>query len=247
MRADTKTYLILAAGIALVAAAAFATAVFGAMELRAHPSAAGPSALDKPTYDNDGFPEVDWAAWQEVNPDICAWITIPGTNVDLPVVQASADSPTYYLTHDVYGNYNVYGAVYVDAGCEQGTGSEAPILFGHNMDDGTMFADVAKYTDWGFADEHTRVLIQTPLAKYALGVRSAVIVPGWEESKRTAFTDHQDLESWYGDYLTRADMTLDKNPHLTQAFTLITCSYNRFANERTLVFAAPIDTYEQEK
>ena len=29
----------------------------------------------------DGFPIVDWGYWEEVNPAVIGWVTIPGTNV----------------------------------------------------------------------------------------------------------------------------------------------------------------------
>ena len=50
----------------------------------------------------DGAPTVDWEFWLSVNPDIVAWVSVPGTDIDYPVVQASADDPTFYLDHDVY-------------------------------------------------------------------------------------------------------------------------------------------------
>lgn len=56
-----------------------------------------------------GFPEVDWDYWRSVNPDVIGWVTVPGTNIDSPIVQAHSDDPEYYLHHDVYRKYNVYG------------------------------------------------------------------------------------------------------------------------------------------
>ena len=44
---------------------------------------------------------IDWDYWTHVNPDVVAWIEVPGTAISQPVVQASRDDPTYYLTHDV--------------------------------------------------------------------------------------------------------------------------------------------------
>ena len=53
------------------------------------------------------------------------------------MVQAHADSPTWYLSHDVYGNWNIYGCPYLDADCEEeGFGSQVAYVFAHHMDDG---------------------------------------------------------------------------------------------------------------
>ena len=59
----------------------------------------------------DGFPVVDWEYWLSVNPDIVAWVSVPGTGIDYPVVQASAVDPTFYLDHDVYRGWNPYRCV----------------------------------------------------------------------------------------------------------------------------------------
>lgn len=65
------------------------------------------------SLDPYGFPEVDWEYWKSVNPDVIAWVTVPGTNIDSPIVQAHSSDPEYYLHHDVYGKYNVYGCPYL--------------------------------------------------------------------------------------------------------------------------------------
>ena len=82
---------------------------------------------------DDGFPTVDWAYWQGVNPDVIGWITVPGTTINSPIVQAPTDDPDFYLSHDVYGNYNIYGAIYLDAECaEAGLDSRNAVILGHH-------------------------------------------------------------------------------------------------------------------
>ena len=41
---------------------------------------------------------------QAVNPDIYAWITVPGTVIDYPILQHASDN-TYYLMHNIDGSY----------------------------------------------------------------------------------------------------------------------------------------------
>ena len=42
---------------------------------------------------------IDFASLQAINPDVYAWITIEGTNVDYPVVQRTDDDNYYCLLY----------------------------------------------------------------------------------------------------------------------------------------------------
>ncbi len=87
---------------------------------------------------------IDWAYWLSVNPDVIGWITVPGTGIDMPIVQAGARSPIYYLTHDVYGSWNCHGIPCLSWACAQGglLGSGNALVFGHHLNDGTLFSAV---------------------------------------------------------------------------------------------------------
>lgn len=193
--------------------------------------------------DTDGFPVVDWDYWLSVNPDIVGWVTIPGTEVDQPIVQAPASDPTYYLTHDVFGDYNINGCPYLDASCaDEGLDSQNAVIFGHNMGwNQTMFGDLEYYTDLAFAQEHSRVLLQTPDKKMTLNVQGAAIISGWDQTCRTSFESVQDFDIWYGERFIECTVQLQEpNEELAEQgiITLVTCSYNYWSNERTVVYTA---------
>jgi sortase B len=205
------------------------------------PQARMPSmpALAQPetqTATDDGFPAVDWDYWTSVNPDIVGWVTVPRTAIDYAVVQAPTDSPTYYLDHDVFGRWNPYGCPYVDASCDGLTGF-VTYIFGHNMGFGdTMFSDFADYGNEGYAREHTTILIQTPTERLALSLSAVDVVKGDDPSKRTGFAMQQELSSWYAERFGQADVRIEQRPDATRLLIFVTCSYNYFSNERTLVY-----------
>ena len=121
MKKRTKSRIALAASAVflLSAAAMFAFLLYCRQAAHTPPS---PDAAPKSTVeDGDGFPAVDWDYWQDINPDVIGWVTIPGTTVDSPILQAHGDAPGYYLKHDVYGNYNPAGAIYLDAANSAGS------------------------------------------------------------------------------------------------------------------------------
>lgn len=212
------------------------------------PRTANPTfVLSLPQKAASEWPDVDWDYWQQVNPDVIGWITIPGTSVNHPICQAHADDPDYYLWHDVYREYNIFGALYLDAECEElGLSSPNAVILGHHTngaETAVPFSCIADYKDQGFAAEHAAVLIQTPTARMRYEVRFADIVRGWEPTKRTSFEGEADWRSWYDASRDEAVMTLDGTTEPNQVISLVSCSYNLFRNngkydERTVVFTS---------
>ena len=214
---------------ALVGAAALGLWLFSvhdrAADVDPSPISADASGSDAAS---DGVPTVDWDYWLSVNPDIVAWVSVPGTEIDYPVVQASADDPTFYLDHDVYRGWNPYGCPYLDAACA-GRGIDSPLalMFAHHMNDGSMFSAFASYSDAGFAAEHDEILLQTPEGNARLRVVAVDVVDSNVEHKRLDFATDEELSSWLDELLGRADVAL-----------VCTCSYGRWnGHERTIVYA----------
>lgn len=191
----------------------------------------------------DGFPIVDWGYWEEVNPAVIGWVTIPGTNIDLPIVQGPKDDPDYYLSHDVYKNRNANGCPYLDAECaELGLLSRNSVIFAHHSSNGAMFSELANYSDAGFAAEHPRILLQTPDWKATLTPRMVSIVDASKEPKQVVFQDDAEYAEWWADKRARATLDLDSENVPARTYTFVTCSYTTWSNERTVVYAAPMES-----
>lgn len=170
-------------------------------------------------------PGIDWDYWKSINPDIAAWITIPGTPIDNPIVQAYSEDPTHYLNYDVYDNYNYYGCLYIDA--KSNIEAMNTIIFGHNMGyfDETMFTTLTYYLDPNYLSEHQEVIIQTPDEVYRLKVRAADEISPYGFEKEISFSSKEALQEFYlecfeGAYSKCDDPEVEEVEHL---FTLITC------------------------
>lgn len=92
------------------------------------------------------------------NPDIIGWIKIPGTKIDYPVMW-TPDNPEKYLRADFNGDYALCGLPFVAADCKVSSNADGPdcintLIYGHHMQDGTMFAELVDYEKQEFADEH---------------------------------------------------------------------------------------------
>jgi sortase B len=190
------------------------------------------------TSQDERFSAVDWEYWQSINPDIIGWVSVPDTHINYAVVQAPKENPTYYLDHDIHGNWNPYGCPYVDADCS-GTAGLHTVIFGHNMGfDQSMFSDFSRYSDEAFARAHPEVLFQTPDEQTVLVVSSVCVISGSEQSKRVEFADRDELALWYEGRFLAADLKISNDRDAPYLVSFVTCSYRR-SDERTIAYAQP--------
>lgn len=89
------------------------------------------------------------------NNDFVGWLSIDGTNINYPVMQ-TVDNPDYYLKRGFDKAYSDYGVPYVQENCVLGI-SDNMVIYGHNMKNGSMFADLCKYQDADFHQEHKTI------------------------------------------------------------------------------------------
>lgn len=93
------------------------------------------------------------------NSDFIGWIAIDDTKINYPVMQTK-DKPNYYLNHSFDKKESVYGVPYVAEGCDVDN-SQNIIIYGHNMKDGSMFAELGNYTSKDFYEEHKIIKFDT--------------------------------------------------------------------------------------
>lgn len=75
---------------------------------------------------------IDFASLKETNPDIYAWIEIPDTNVNYPIVQ-SADDDSYYLNHTIDGQEGYPGSIYTEKVNAKDFSDFNTVIYGHDM------------------------------------------------------------------------------------------------------------------
>ena len=93
------------------------------------------------------------------NNDFMGWISIKGTNVNYPVMQ-TPHHPDYYLKKNFDKEYSDYGVPYIEETCAMGISNNI-VIYGHHMNDGTMFADLVKCYDKDYRDEHPLIQFDT--------------------------------------------------------------------------------------
>ena len=82
---------------------------------------------------------IDFAGLQEMNPEIYAWIRIPGTEVDYPIVQRPEDD-AYYLDHTIEGAEGLPGSIYTESLNKKDFTDKNTVIYGHNMKNDTTIS-----------------------------------------------------------------------------------------------------------
>ena len=83
---------------------------------------------------------IDFTALLATNPDTVAWIEIPDTNINYPVVQTTNNET--YLSRTFDGGTSISGTIFLDADNAADFTNVNSILYGHHRYDRTMFADL---------------------------------------------------------------------------------------------------------
>ena len=116
--------------------------------------------------------EMDFEALWEENEDIYAWIYIPGTKVDYPILQHPTDD-TYYLDYNIDGSKGLPGCIYTESVNSKDFSDRHTVIYGHNMKNDTMFGSLHDYEDRAVFDEHQYVYIYMPEQTYVYQIFAA--------------------------------------------------------------------------
>ncbi len=115
---------------------------------------------------------IDWAALKAENEDVYAWLYVPGTLVDYPVLQ-HPDELDYYLNRNMDLSEGYPGCLYTDYINSKDFMDPNTVIYGHNMYDNLMFTTLHWYEGKEFFEEHPYFFIYTPDKNYAYKIFGA--------------------------------------------------------------------------
>ncbi len=133
--------------------------------------------------------QIDVTALQERNPDVLAWIYAPGTKINYPVLQGEDND--YYLNHTWDGWKNSVGSIFMEYRNNPTFMDFNTILYGHNMNDGSMFADVIDFSQEQFAKSHPYIYLVLPGGILRYDVFSAYKAPVDGQTYGLSFNQEQ--------------------------------------------------------
>lgn len=168
---------------------------------------------------------------KELNNDYIGWISIPGTNINYPIVKGTDNS--FYLNHNFLKEESKVGAIFVDCNTNEFEDRNT-IIYGHYMKDGSMFADLHKISSE--SNDTYKVYIATEIKILEYEIFSL-----FKDS--ADINNYQTFWSTTEKYLSFLSMLKEKSIYdyskdimqIDTMLTLSTCDFN-YNNGRLLVY-----------
>lgn len=180
---------------------------------------------------------------QEQNADIKGWIKIEDTQVNYPLLQT--DNNDFYLTHNYKKENSVSGSIFINPNSDLKNKNSNVIIYGHQMDNGSMFGDLHKYKEQSFYEEHSKITITTEDTEADYEIVCVFKSRVFYQDEKDVFRYYQcyefNNEEEYNEYINNCKAiqlydTKQTAKYGEQLITLITCEYSQ-ENGRLVVVA----------
>ena len=201
---------------------------------------ASPTAA--PTMPPAGNTGADLAACQAKNPDFVAWLKIPGTNVNYPVVLS--DDTDYYLTHSFTGKQSKLGTLFSLKKTDYETPGRNIAIYGHHITNTSsgelMFRPLLSYKKQSFYERHSTIYLDSLYHSAAYKIFAVVnLVKGEWDPSTASFASDADFLAFIRQAQARS--LYDTGVEVTAAdriLTLITCDRSYAAADGRLIVLA---------
>ncbi len=182
---------------------------------------------------------IDFNYLHGVNDEIYAWIKIPSTQVDYPIVQSRIDD-NFYLERSIYKQPLKAGSIFTQSHNLTDFSDPVTVIYGHNMRSGQMFANLHFFEDSAFFEQNEFFNIYIPGHILTYRVVSSFRYDNRHIMNSFDFSKSADLEAFQQTVLSpsavvknvRDGITLNSESRLV---VLSTCMSSSQKNSRYLV------------
>ena len=160
----------------------------------------------------------------EENEETVGWITIEGTKIDYPILQAEDNNE--YLQRDFYKNYNILGSIFMDFRNDVSSLGKNTIVYGHRTKNGTMFEGLTDFEDQTFYEKHKTFTFDTLYESYEAEIFAVYNTTTDFYYIQTDFSSEEDFQTLLDEIddrsLIESDVEVGPEDHI---LTLSTCDY----------------------
>lgn len=128
-------------------------------------------AVHTPDPYAEALRNMDFTELRKVNPDILGWIVMPNTIVSYPLVQAADND--FYLYRTWKKSDSIVGSIFMDSLCSPDLSDFHTLIYGHNMNNGSMFGTLKKFKTLEYWKTHQNFMISTDDGVYTYKIFSA--------------------------------------------------------------------------
>ncbi len=192
--------------------------------------------------------KIDFEALQEINPDVYAWISIPGTNIDYPVLQSATEADDYYLNTTINGKQGLPGSIYTEKYNTTSFADPVTVMYGHELKNGTMFSELHNYEDKEFFDNNPYIYIYCPNYTLKYQIFAAVAFDDRYILGNYNFQDPDDFQKYLDELRSSIDGNVNTEVQVSQDTTILTLStcISAYPEQRWLVNGTIVDVYSDQ-
>lgn len=170
----------------------------------------------------------------EINPDVRAWLTVYGTNIDYPVCQNEDESK--YLSKDAKGEYALSGSLFMDAKAAPDFSDFNTFIYGHHMEHDVMFGQISDFLDQGYFEGHRYGNLFAGGANKGLEFMCCLSADAYDDSVyRTGFASDADKQGYLDLLRERATCVRDVEVAPTDRIVLLSTCASETTNGRTIL------------
>lgn len=186
---------------------------------------------EKPVYIDPyagALAAMDFTALREVNSDVLGWILIPGTVISYPLLQG--DDNSYYLNHTWKKWTNVVGSIFLECQNSPDLSDFNTVVYGHRMNNGSMFASLKYYKQQSYWAQHPKVYITDDNGAHCYEIFAAYEISTAGDTYKLSFPTDQSKQAYIDYCLEKSVIDTGLTPTVyDKILTLSTCTGNGHA------------------
>ena len=194
----------------------------------------------KPTAENQGktFNEL-----QALNPEVIAWLSVYGTNIDYPVTQGLDNIK--YVNTNAEGLYSLSGSIFLDYENSKIFNDFNSILYGHHMDKSVMFGEIGEFSDKKMFESHRYGNLYFDGKDYGIEFFAFIHTSADDSDVFNSGVSEKDRKEYLDNLLIIAMYTRDISITIEDQIVLLsTCSSNSTNGRDILVGRITDELYE---
>ena len=188
---------------------------------------------------------VDWNALRKINPEVVAWVYMPETRISYPVCYSGDNAKYLDMNFDgAAGVFTGSGTIFLDGDAKPNFSCPVNFLFGHHMNDGSMFACLSDFGDEAVFEKSRTIYVLTPAMNYEFSTFAIVRTVGSDFLVVHEFKDDAEKAEYLIDKESRSLVKpkegFPKPQKMDKVVALSTCDYNE-TDGRAILYGYMVD------